>query len=111
MKNIVIGIPAYNEEKNIGKIILDLKKISKTIIVCDDGSSDLTSEISRKNGAIVETHERNEGYGSAIKTIFMKAKELNADMLITFDADGQHRVEDIEKVIAPIKDDKADIVI
>ncbi len=111
MKNIVIGIPAYNEEKNIGKIILDLKKISKTIIVCDDGSSDLTSEISRKNGAMVETHERNEGYGSAIKTIFMKAKELNADMLITFDADGQHRVEDIEKVIAPIKNDKADIVI
>tara|TARA_B100000029_G_scaffold466509_1_gene502087 strand:+ start:47 stop:928 length:882 start_codon:yes stop_codon:yes gene_type:complete len=111
MNNIVIGIPAYNEEENIGNIISDLKKISKTIIVCDDGSSDLTAEISKKNGAIVEIHERNEGYGSAIKTIFMKAKELNADMLITFDADGQHRVEDIEKVIAPIKHDNADIVI
>ena len=108
---IIIGIPAYNEAKNIASIILKLKKITDTIIVCDDGSSDQTSEISKKMGATVITHIRNEGYGAAIRTIFLKAKELDADVLITFDADGQHRFEDIEKVISPIKNDQADIVI
>ena len=108
---IIIGIPAYNEAKNIENIISKLKKITDTIIVCDDGSSDLTSEISKKMGAMVLTHDHNEGYGAAIRTIFLKAKELDADVLVTFDADGQHRFEDIEKVILPIKNDQADIVI
>ncbi len=111
MVKVIIGIPAYNEAKNIASIILKLKSITDTVIVCDDGSSDLTSEISRKIGAIVVSHERNQGYGAAIRTIFLKAKELEADILITFDADGQHRVEDIEKVIFPIKNNQADIVI
>jgi len=111
MMKIIIGIPAYNEAKNIENIISKLKKITDTIIVCDDGSSDLTSEISKKMGAMVLTHDHNEGYGAAIRTIFLKAKELDADVLITFDADGQHRFEDIEKVILPIKNDQADIVI
>ena len=57
------------------------------------------------------SHEQNRGYGSAIRTIFLKAKELDADMLVTFDADGQHRIEDIEKVVLPIKNNQADIVI
>ena len=108
---IVIGIPAYNEANNIENIISKLKKITDSIIVCDDGSSDRTSEISKKMGAMVLTHDHNEGYGAAIRTIFLKAKELHADALITFDADGQHRFEDIEKVILPIKNDQADIVI
>ena len=108
---IIIGIPAYNEEEKIADIILKLKEVTDTIIVCNDGSSDLTKQISEENGAIVVSHEKNEGYGSAIRTIFLKAKELEADMLITFDADGQHRIEDIDKVILPIKNNQADIVI
>ena len=108
---IIIGIPAYNEEKNIASIILKLKKITDTIVVCDDGSTDLTPQIAKENGAIVVSHEQNRGYGSAIRTIFLKAKELDADMLVTFDADGQHRIEDIEKVVLPIKNNQADIVI
>lgn len=108
---LVIGIPAYNEEKNIGKILMMLKPITDTIIVCDDGSSDLTSEIAEKFGAIVVKHQRNLGYGGAIRSIFTKAREISADILVTFDADGQHRVEDIRPVIQPILDKKADIVI
>ena len=107
----VIGIPAYNEEKNIASILLRLKNISEYIIVCDDGSSDLTSEIAEKLGAIVVKHKKNLGYGAAIKTIFLKAQEINADALVTFDADGQHRIEDIDKILVPIKNNKADIVI
>ena len=73
--NLVIGIPAYNEEKNIASIITKLKRITETIVVCDDGSSDLTSAISENLGAIVIKHEKNLGYGSAIKSIFLKAKK------------------------------------
>ena len=108
---ITIGIPAYNEEKNIASIITKLKKITDSIIVCDDGSSDMTSDISKNLGAIVITHKKNMGYGVAINSIFQKAKELNIDLLVTFDADGQHRVEDIQKVIEPIKNNVADLVI
>tara|TARA_B100001123_G_scaffold449615_1_gene615678 strand:+ start:702 stop:1586 length:885 start_codon:yes stop_codon:yes gene_type:complete len=109
--NLVIGIPAYNEEKNIASIITKLKRITETIVVCDDGSSDLTSAISENLGAIVIKHEKNLGYGSAIKSIFLKAKNLDCDILVTFDADGQHRIEDIEKVVTPIKNGNSDLVI
>ena len=108
---IVIGIPAYNEEKNIAKIITQLRKYSDEIIVCDDGSSDMTSEISRELGVILVKHEKNLGYGASIKTIFQKAKEIDSDILVTFDADGQHRIEDISVVTEPIIKTKADLVI
>jgi len=108
---ITIGIPAFNEEKNIAGIILKLKKITDSIIVCDDGSSDITGEIAEKLGVIVITHPKNMGYGNAIKSIFFKAKEIHSDILVTFDADGQHRVEDVKKIIEPIKSGGIDIVI
>ena len=108
---ITIGIPAYNEEKNIAPIITKLKKITDSIIVCDDGSSDMTSKISQDLGARVVTHEKNMGYGAAIKSIFLEAKQIQPDILVTFDADGQHNVEDIEKVIVPIQKSTSDIVI
>ena len=106
-----MGIPAFNEEKNIAAIITKLADITDTIIVCNDGSSDLTSDIAEKMGAFVINHEKNLGYGAAIRSIFLKAKELNGDILVTFDADGQHRIEDIEKVTKPIIDQEADLVI
>ena len=106
-----IGIPAYNEEKNIGKIITSLKKITNSIIVCDDGSSDMTSKIATELGATVIKHEKNKGYGAAINSIFKKCNEEGVDVLVTFDADGQHRIGDLEKILKPIVEDEADIVI
>tara|TARA_Y100001936_G_scaffold48248_1_gene46942 strand:- start:5340 stop:6221 length:882 start_codon:yes stop_codon:yes gene_type:complete len=108
---IIVGIPAFNEEKNIASIITKLMNITDTIIVCNDGSSDLTSEIAEKMGAITINHEKNLGYGGAIRSIFLKAKELDGDILVTFDADGQHRIQDIENVIKPIINHEADLVI
>ena len=106
-----MGIPAFNEEKNIAAIITKLADITDTIIVCNDGSLDLTSDIAERMGAFVINHEKNLGYGAAIRSIFLKAKELNGDILVTFDADGQHRIEDVEKVTKPIIDQEADLVI
>ena len=108
---IVIGIPAFNEEKNIASILIKLKKMTQDIIVCDDGSTDLTGNIAEELGAIVIRHKKNLGYGGAIGSIFLKAQEIKADILVTFDADGQHRIEDIEEVLQPIKNNKADAVI
>ena len=108
---ITVGIPAYNEEKNIASVISKLKKYADTIIVCDDGSDDLTGEISQQLGAIVIKHVKNKGYGAAISSLFLKAKELESDVFVTFDADGQHRIEDIAEVVEPIKNKEADLVI
>ena len=108
---ITIGIPAFNEEKQLPKILPKLMEITNSIIVCDDGSTDKTSTIAKEFGAKVVKHEKNLGYGAAIKSIFQTASEINSDVLVTFDADGQHRIQDINKVLQPIKDGKSDIVI
>lgn len=108
---IIVGIPAFNEEKNIAVLIIQLKKIADKIIVCNDGSTDLTSKIAEELGAIVINHEKNLGYGAAIRSIFLKSKDLDGDILVTFDADGQHRIEDINKVINPIINGESDLVI
>jgi len=108
---ITVGIPAYNEEKNIAKIIVELKKVADQIIVCNDGSTDSTSIIAESLGAIVIKHPKNLGYGSAIRSIFLKAREINSKILVTIDADGQHKIEDVKKVIKPIVDGQADISI
>jgi len=109
--DFAIGLPAFNEEKNIASIIIKLKQLTNTIIVCDDGSTDLTAKIASELGAIIITHQKNMGYGSAIASIFSKAKEIGVEALVTFDADGQHRIEDIKTVLEPIIKNNADIVI
>lgn len=108
---ITVGIPAYNEEKNIALIIENLREITDTIIVCNDGSTDKTGKIAEKMGAIVINHERNIGYGAAIRTLFLKARELGSDVLVTLDSDGQHRIEDVMPVAEPIIKNQADMVI
>ena len=108
---LIIGIPAYNEEKNIASILLKLKKIADKIIVCNDGSSDLTGEICENLDVITVHHSENLGYGAAIRSIFLKARELEGDVLVTFDADGQHMISDIKNVISPIETKQSDIVI
>lgn len=108
---ITVGIPAYNEEKNIAVIIQRLSEIADTIIVCNDGSSDNTGKIAEKMGAIVISHSQNRGYGAAIRSLFLKARELGCDMLVTLDSDGQHRISDVIPVTDPIRKNQADLVI
>lgn len=108
---IVAGIPAYNEEKTIAKVIMLAQKHVDEVVVCDDGSQDMTAEIAQRLGAIVIKHEKNMGYGAAIQALFEKAKTLNADLLLTLDADGQHDAKEISQLIQPIQERKADIVV
>lgn len=108
---ITVGIPAFNEEQTIAKLVLQAQKFADIVLVCDDGSTDMTAEIAERMGAKVIKHDRNFGYGAAIKSLFTMARELQADILVTIDADGQHNPKEIPQMIEPILDNKADIVL
>ena len=92
-------------------MILKLRESADKIIVCNDGSTDLTGKISEELNVITIHHKENLGYGAAIRSIFLKAKELDGDILVTFDADGQHMVTDIKNVISPIEKKQSDVVV
>jgi glycosyltransferase involved in cell wall biosynthesis len=108
---VVVGVPAFNEEATIAKVILEAQKYANVIVVCDDGSSDLTGAIAKRLGAEVVRHRRNLGYGASIRSLFKRAHELNADILVTLDADGQHNPKEIPAVVKPIVQGVADLVI
>lgn len=112
----MILMPAFNEAQKIGEVIKTLPKtlvgVSQIdVIVVNDGSTDNTAKIALESGAIVLTHPLNRGLGGALGTGFEYARLHNFDMLITFDADGQHHPNDIQNVIKPLLDKKADVVI
>jgi glycosyltransferase involved in cell wall biosynthesis len=108
---VVVGIPAFNEEKTIARIVLGALKHADIVVVCDDGSTDMTSEIAERLGAVVVHHKRNLGYGAALQSLFKRASELNADVLVTVDADGQHDPAEIPRLVKPIKDGVAEVVL
>jgi glycosyltransferase involved in cell wall biosynthesis len=108
---VVVGIPAFNEEHTIARVILEAQKFADKVVVCDDGSTDYTAKIADSLGADVVRHEKNCGYGASIKSLFLRALELNADVFVTLDADGQHEPNEIPFVIKPILEGEADVVI
>lgn len=108
---IVVGIPAYNEERTIAKVVLQAQEYADIVAVCDDGSSDLTAAIAEKLGADVLRHEKNLGYGAALQSLFKIARELGAEVLVTLDGDGQHNPCEIPALVQPIRNNEADVVI
>jgi glycosyltransferase involved in cell wall biosynthesis len=108
---MVAAIPAYNEERTIAKVVVQAKKHVDVVIVCDDGSADMTVEIAEHLGADVVRHERNLGYGAAVQSLFKRARELNADVMVTLDGDGQHNPSEIPMLVEPVLEGKADVVV
>jgi hypothetical protein len=108
---VMVGIPAFNEEKTIAKVIVEAQEFANKVVVCDDGSTDYTAKIAERLGANVIQHKENLGYGAAIKSLFKFAKESNADVLVTLDADGQHDPAEVPNVLTPIVNGAADIVV
>lgn len=113
---LAILIPAYNEENTLAQVIKTLPTsiagISKIdTIIIDDGSADRTFFIAKKMGTKVLSHWFNRGLGAALGTGFEYIKNHEYDCLITFDADGQHNPSDIETVIKPIVEHKADVCV
>ncbi|MBD3209159.1 glycosyltransferase family 2 protein [Candidatus Woesearchaeota archaeon] len=108
--DIAIVIAAYNEQGSVGKVVKNLHKHNyQHIIVVDDGSKDKTSEEATEAGAIVLRHIINRGQGAALQTGISYALKQGANIIITFDADGQHKAKDIPKFIKPIEKGEADV--
>ncbi len=108
---IVACIPAKDEERMIASVVLRAAKHSDKVLVCDDGSRDLTGAISERMAALVLRHERSKGYGSALRTLFEKALALGGDYIVLLDGDGQHNPDDIPRLVQPLKEGMADLVI
>ena len=107
--DVVITIPAYNEEKTIGKLIMEIKKVmsndkySCKILVVDDGSKDSTAKSAKKAGAIVYSHPKSYGLAEAFKTEISKSLELKPDIIVHIDADFQYQPKEIQNLIKEIK--------
>jgi glycosyltransferase involved in cell wall biosynthesis len=108
---LIACVHAYNEEKTIAKVIVDIRNYTDEVVVVDDGSSDSTGKIAKALGAKVIRHEKNMGKGEALRALFSACREMNADIMVTIDGDGQHDPADILAVIDPICKGEADVVI
>lgn len=110
MKTTIV-IPAYNEEQNIGNVLVELRNHGyHNVVVVDDGSYDNTFEAAKKY-AIVIRHHVNRGMGAALQTGTEYALERNAACIVHFDADGQHRAEDIPALVEPVQSGLYDITL
>jgi glycosyltransferase involved in cell wall biosynthesis len=111
-QRVAIVIPAYNEEQTISEVIRGLKRHGfATLIVVDDGSGDRTGELAGQEGVILLRHILNRGLGGALGTGIAAALRLGAEVIVTFDADGQHDPDDIARLLDPIVTGEADVVI
>jgi len=112
MKILAI-VPALNEADNIGSVVQDLKTASPwlDVLVIDDGSTDQTAEVARAHGAKVISLPVNLGIGGAVQTGFLYALKHHYDVALQVDGDGQHKAEEIRKLVDPVLRGEADVTI
>lgn len=109
--SIWVVIPAYNEEHMIGKVVREVASFVSAVLVVDDFSRDATAMQAAEAGARVIRHPLNLGQGAALQTGMEYALKQGADIIVHFDADGQHSAQDIPSLIQPIREEKVDIVL
>ncbi|MDD5527398.1 MAG: glycosyltransferase family 2 protein [Patescibacteria group bacterium] len=103
-------IPALNEEKTIGEVVMKVRPLVDEVVLVDDGSIDNTKEIAAAAGAIVLEHHLNRGQGAALETGNQYALARGAEIIFHFDADGQFSAADIPSILAPLISGQADVV-
>ena len=108
---VCVVIPAYNEERVISRVVGEVKRAGYAVVVVDDGSSDATAEEARAAGAAVVGHPFNLGQGAALQTGIDYALAQAIEVIVTFDADGQHRVADISRLIDALVQERADFAL
>src|SRR5262245_29254429 len=106
-----VVIAAYNEAAVIARVVGGVRRAGYPVVVVDDGSSDATADIAHAAGAAVIRHPFNLGQGAALQTGIDHALALSAEIVVTFDADGQHRVADIARLCAALAEEKADFAL
>lgn len=108
-RTVYVVIAAYNEAAAIGDVVRELLGTCTHVVVVDDGSRDDTWQAAREGGAVVLRHLLNRGQGAALQTGITYALRQGAEVIVTFDADGQHRPQDIPALVAPIAQGEVDI--
>ena len=108
---VMVGIPAFNEARFIGSVVLQAKRFADLVVVVDDGSTDDTALIAEQAGALVVGHDTNQGKGEALNTLFQAARRYRAATLVLLDGDGQHVTSEIVDLLRPIHAGDADIVV
>jgi glycosyltransferase involved in cell wall biosynthesis len=108
---VIACVPAFNEERTIGGVVVRALGQVDRVVVCDDGSVDLTNEIAGRLGAVVVRHGSNMGYGSSLRTLFREALGMGADVIVTLDGDGQHDPREIPKLVGRLGKGDVDIVV
>jgi polyprenyl-phospho-N-acetylgalactosaminyl synthase len=111
LPEVWVVIAAYNEAKVIGEVIADVKQAGHRVVVVDDGSKDETAAVASAAGALVIRHPINLGQGAALQTGLDFALMHGAQLLVTFDADGQHRASEIAGLIAALTTHGADFAL
>jgi glycosyl transferase family 2 len=110
---VAILVPAYNEAENIGVVLDQMPSevcgIRTEILVVDDGSRDGTGDVAAEHGALVARHVTNRGGGAALRTGYRLMVESGAEIVVTLDADGQHRPDQMERLVKPIVDGEVDV--
>jgi glycosyltransferase involved in cell wall biosynthesis len=109
--NVAIIIPVYNEEEVIADVIKSVLKHFKYVVCVNDGSKDGSLLEILKTGAYLVDHPINMGQGAALQTGIEFARQLPVDYFVTFDADGQHRIQDVKTMLKEIKTGKYDIIL
>jgi glycosyltransferase involved in cell wall biosynthesis len=110
-QSVVVAIPAYNEDRFIGSLVLKLRARDRRVLVIDDGSTDATAELAEAAGATVVRHPSNLGKTAAVKTAFEHARRMGADALVLLDGDSQHDPADVDSLAEPILNGEADMVV
>jgi len=110
-EEIFFVIPAYNEATCLGDVVRRVRNEYPSVIVVDDGSADATSDEARKAGALVLRHLINRGQGAALKTGIDYALARGAKIIVTFDSDGQHQLEDVKGLLAPIREGRCEVAL
>ena len=108
---IVAVVPAYNEAPVVGRVVRDLRAVVDSVVVVDDGSSDETAAVAKREGAVVVRHGLNRGQGAALGTGIRYALEWGADIIVTFDADGQHQAADVPRLVEPLLLGRCDVTL
>jgi glycosyltransferase involved in cell wall biosynthesis len=108
---VFIVVPAYNEGARLGKVLDELGRTGYHVVVVDDGSSDQTSDVARRHGCFVLRHVFNRGQGAALQTGVTFALREGADVIVTFDADGQHQTSDLPALLAPVLERRSDVAL
>jgi len=110
-RNTWVVVPALNEAQVIRRSVSELRDVFANVVVVDDGSEDTTGEEALAAGAVVLRHPINLGQGATIQTGIEYALSRGAEILATFDADGQHHVEDLRKMLQVLCQEQPDIVL